>query len=196
MCEYHIKNVLDSATVRKYESYESIYAKRYNELAEKVADFVESELAGAEQSDERLQNNHGHCKVAEELYFAICNAIDKRTKRGDAGRYMSLGEPTSIYIDEAEVDRLVSLRISNLAYDQEKGRGVFRCAAHRKQSPDERCINRVKIEGDICEQCKKHGRHDALQFAKLESLERALLIVRCSAEADYRLTSEHLPDQP
>lgn len=184
LCEHHIKNVLDSATVRKYESYQSIYAKRYNELAEIVANFLESELADLDQSDERLQDSHGCCKVASELYFALHKAMDKGGGYHVVGRYMPLGEPTSIYIDDAEVDRLISLRITSLASDQEKGRGVFRCSAHRKQSPDERCINRVKVDGDICEQCKKHGRHDALLFAKCDALKRALFVLRDSMSSD------------
>lgn len=149
LCEHHMSPIVNIATVLEYNSAMVEANSIQSDIVDQVGELLDR-LDQKYQDENQITDSR-----ADEFIRRMLDSLPKPDGRG---------EPVNVYMDEAEADRLIALRIRSFAEDIDKGRGVHRCSGFKDGAPDSRCINRVFARGDICPDCDKKKRSKAIFY--------------------------------
>lgn len=182
LCEHHMGLVLKTSVIKEWPDRRVKYIERWEAIQSAVHDalfdFIES------VKGDPVEPSYG-----DDIKCKPC--ADYANKLFDMECPIELGSPTKIYIDEQEVDRLISVRIKGFAYDIEKGKDAHRCSSYRSESPDNRCVNRVGASGDICSQCQCQGRGENKSLAVTAEVKMEKIIAAIREDSENEKPEKH-----
>lgn len=151
LCEHHMSSVLEHATKYQYDEEKKIFEDRWNELAGLLSERLDSIVE--DQVNPLGRRYRDHTSLSEGYYNHVVEVFTEAVLKCISESPIKKGPPIRVFIDDSEVDRLVSVRIKGFAYKSQNKKGLHRCSAFSLGQPDNRCTNRVFNSGDICSRC-------------------------------------------
>lgn len=141
LCEHHMRGALKMATFFEYDDRVVAREDMRCRLEKEVFNLLESWAEGIEPN----------CMDYPEDHPVLMDVYSRATEKISHSYRPDYGEPLSKRIDDEEVSRWFSVRISDLS----RRSSTKRCDAKLENSADGRCTNYATRSDGFCDQCSK-----------------------------------------